>query len=257
MPSVIPSGSHALGRGDGTDSKTIPAELLEVVDDFAGFGVRAFTTTRAVGSFSSSSDEPVRAVMGRWDALRATVARAGVARLASMRQVHGTDLIVHVPGWTGWLRGGDADGHVSAIPATALVVSAADCVPVFIAHPSGTIALLHSGWRGTAARIIDSAIAALARLDCPAAELHVHLGPAICGKCYEVSADVAERLLGSPATGPQRIDLRSVIAQHARERGVRFIAASPLCTKCDNGRFYSHRAADAGRQLSVMFAESR
>jgi len=35
---------------------------------------------------------------------------------------------------------------------------------------------------------------------------------------------------------------------------VRDISISDFCTRCDNDRFYSHRAGDAGRQLGVIVA---
>ena len=46
-----------------------------------------------------------------------------------------------------------------------------------------------------------------------------------------------------------------MIAEHARAAGVRHIASSPLCTRCDNDRLFSHRAGDDGRQLGVIVAE--
>ncbi len=79
----------------------ISPEQVETVDDFSPFGVHAFTTTRAIGSFSTASDEPVREVIGRWDALRATAAERGVLRLATASQVHGSRIIAHDPGWDG------------------------------------------------------------------------------------------------------------------------------------------------------------
>jgi polyphenol oxidase len=133
-----------------------------------------------------------------------------------------------------------------------MAVSIADCVPVFLAHPSGAVAVLHSGWRGTAARIVERGIAALAILGAPAAELHVHLGPAICGRCYEVSPDVYAQLTGRTPPGPATVDIRALIASHARESGVRHVTVSDACTRCDNDRFFSHRAGDAGRQLGVI-----
>jgi YfiH family protein len=233
----------------------IPPEQVETVEDFTPFGIRAFTTTRLAGSFSTGSDEPARAVMSRWDALRATAADRGVRRLATGAQVHGARVVVHVPGWEGWLRGTEADGHVATQRGTALAVSIADCVPVFIAHPSGAVAALHSGWRGTAARIVEQGIAALSHRGFPVAELRMHLGPAICGRCYEVSAEVAQQLTSEPATTPRLVDLRALIASHARANGVRHITVSPSCTRCDNTRFFSHRAGDRGRQIGVIFAE--
>lgn len=232
----------------------ITPEHLEVVDDFGAFGVHAFTTTREAGSFGSTSTEAVRDVISRWDALRATLASHGVTRLATAAQVHGSDLIVHVPGWEGWLRGPRADGHVAVIRGTGLAVTIADCVPVLIAHPSGAVAALHAGWRGTAARIVEKGIEALERRGCPATELRVHLGPAICGSCYEVSPEVVRALTGESVAAPMCVDLRAIIAGHARALGVRHVSASPSCTRCDNDRFFSHRAGDAGRQVAVIFA---
>jgi YfiH family protein len=193
--------------------------------------------------------------MERWDDLRASLQHAmpaSAARFATAKQVHGTRVVEHDGAWEGWLRASEADGHFAARRGTAM----ADCVPVFIAHPEGAVALLHSGWRGTAARIVERALAAFSRQGFGAGDLRLHLGPAICGDCYEVSADVASALTGAPAVGPQRIDLRALIAEHARSGGVSAISTSEWCTRCDNARFFSHRAGDAGRQVAVMVART-
>ena len=227
----------------------------EVVPELAAFGIRAFTTTRTVGSFGLRTSEPVEDVMGRWSRLRHEL-RPGGTRLATASQVHGTNVIVHVPGWDGWLRAPDADGHATMARGTALAVTVADCVPVFIAHPSGAIALLHSGWRGTAAGILRRGIAVLEEHGFRASELRVHTGPAICGPCYEVSADVYAQLTGVSPGAPRTIDLRALIADQARACGVTQITTSASCTRCDNDRFFSHRAGDVGRQLGVMIADA-
>jgi YfiH family protein len=229
----------------------IPAE---VVDDFAGFGVRAFTTTRQAGSFGTATAEPVREVMARWEALRRELHHSG-PRLASAHQVHGHTVVVHGTGWEGWLRVDAVDGHASVVRGTGMAVAVADCVPVFIAHPSGAIALLHSGWRGTAQHIVEHGIAALAHRGIPARELHVHLGPAICGSCYEVSPEVYRQLTGRAVDRPTTVDLRALIADHARAAGARHVTTSPSCTRCNRDRFFSHRGGDEGRQLGVMIAD--
>jgi polyphenol oxidase len=232
----------------------VTALAAEVVDDFAPYGVRAFTTGRAAGSFSTAGTEPVRDVMARWDALREEL-RPGGPRLVTARQVHGVRVLVHGTGWEGWLRCADADGHAALERGTGMAVSIADCVPVFIAHPSGAAALLHSGWRGTAGRIVEHGIAALAQRGVPASELRMHLGPCICGRCYEVSPDVFEQLTGTRPPHATSVDLRALITDHARAAGVRHITASAACTRCHNERFYSHRAGDSGRQLGVLIAD--
>ena len=231
------------------------AALNERILDFEAFGIRAFTTTRARGSFGTASDEPVGEVMDRWAALRRELTPAG-GRFATASQVHGNRVVVHGAGWDGWLRVDGADGHLAISRGTGMAVTIADCVPVFIAHPSGAIALLHSGWRGTVARIIEQAIGALAARGAAPHELRVHLGPSICGGCYEVSPEVFGQLTGRTVDVPTPVDLRGVIADHAREAGVRHISTSEACTQCDNSRFFSHRAGDAGRQLGVMIADS-
>lgn len=191
--------------------------------------------------------------MGRWTAVQNELADIAL-RIVSLRQVHGTRVIVHTGGWEGWLRSVEADGHIAAEKGTALTVGIADCVPVFIAHPSGVVALLHSGWKGTAARITSAAIEALARYGHAPDELAIHLGPSICGRCYEVGAEVRAELTGQPSTRPGHVDLRALIAEHASELGVQKITVSSSCTRCDNDRFFSHRAGDSGRQIAVIAA---
>jgi YfiH family protein len=238
---VVPSTSAVL-RG------------AEVVESFADLGVRAFTTGRGAGSFGMQTEEPVREVTARWSALRDLVG-GSAARLATAFQVHGSTILHHGGDWRGWLRAPAADGHLSTERGTAMAVTVADCVPVFLAHPSGAAAALHSGWRGTAAGITAAAIRQLGALGLHAADLRLHCGPAICGRCYEVSADVYAQLTGRDPGRPTTVDLRALIADHARAMGVRTISISPLCTRCDNERFYSHRAGDAGRQLGVIVAD--
>ena len=234
----------------GTTASPDPTPDAEVVDAFRDLGVTAFTTGRAAGSYGTQSDEPVRDVMARWAALRL---RLGAPRLATAAQTHGAEILEHDGGWTGWLRGDAADGHLAPRAGTAMAVTVADCVPVFVAHPSGATAILHSGWRGTAAGITEGAVHRLESLGCAAKELRVHLGPAICGACYEVSPDVARQLTGRDPGRSVTVNLRELIEQRVRALGVTSVGVSPFCTRCDNDRLYSHRAGDAGRQLAVIF----
>ena len=62
-----------------TASSTIPSivEQSEVVPGLEEFGIRAFTTTKATGSFGLHTDEPVGVVMGRWSALRRELRPSG------------------------------------------------------------------------------------------------------------------------------------------------------------------------------------
>lgn len=223
----------------------------EVVAELAGIGITAFTTTRAAGSFALRSGEAAVAVWDRWLGLAEGLA-AETDRLVFAHQVHGTGLVEHGAGWRGILRVPDADGHISRAEPTAMAVTLADCVPVFIAHPGGYAALLHSGWKGTAGGITSAAIRLLSARGLDPAELHVHCGPSICGRCYEVSPDVYRVLTGQTVSRPTPVDLKALILTQASEAGVTHLSSTRSCTRCDNDRFFSHRCGDEGRQVAVI-----
>jgi copper oxidase (laccase) domain-containing protein len=227
----------------------LPEETVQAVSGIELPNVLAFTTTRAFGTFGTQGTDPVGDVMGRWQRLQDAL---GAPRFATARQVHGGDVIEHGAGWEGWLRGFGADGHLALAAGTAMAVTIADCVPVFVVHPRGASALLHSGWRGTEAGITCRAIARLAAAGFAPEELTVAVGPAICGDCYEVSADVYGRLTGRSVTDPTTVDLRAIIADQARAAGVRNFVESEWCTRHHGDRFFSHRGGDSGRQLGVL-----
>jgi polyphenol oxidase len=213
-------------------------------------GVLAFTTTRDAGTFGLAGEDPVSELMGRWGALR--MALPGVTRVASAPQVHGARVVRHAGDWEGWLRTEAADGHFTEAPGLALAVSVADCTPVFMAHPRGAVSILHAGWRGTASRIVDAALRVFANRGYSLAELRVHLGPAICGRCYEVGPEVHQALTGETVAGNAPVDVRAVLRRQLETAGVRDISVSPHCTRCHNDRFFSHRAGDSGRQLGLI-----
>ncbi len=219
-------------------------------------GVLAWTTTRADGSFGMGSQEPVGEVMDRWAALQDGLAALHIERLATAQQVHGAVVERYDVGWRGWLRLRGVDGHVTTTPGTALAVTIADCTPVFIAHPGGAVAALHAGWRGTAAHILDAGLDALGALGFPADECVVHLGPAICGPCYEVGPEVLSAVFGRLTTGKGQLNVREVLRDQAWRRGVHQISTSLACTRCHADRFFSHRGGDQGRQLGVIALQS-
>ncbi|MEX2182582.1 MAG: polyphenol oxidase family protein [Gemmatimonadaceae bacterium] len=232
----------------------LPAHLPVLA--FEDIGVRAFTTTRAAGDFGLAPDGSVTDATGRWHALQRALAAEGAPRLASSRQVHGARVLVHGDAWDGWLRVDDADGHLLFGPGAA-AVTVADCVPVFLAHPSGAIGLVHAGWRGTAEGILPEALRLFAANGFPVDELRVHLGPSICGRCYEVGVEVYEQLTGWPTKRPRNVDLRAVLAEQAAQLGVRSWTANGECTSCDNEALFSHRAGDAERQIACIYNPSR
>ncbi len=221
----------------------------EGIDALAVPGIVAFTTTRERGDFSTVGDQSARVVTARWLALQEEL---GVARFAYAKQVHGRRVIAHNDGWSGWLRAADADGHLAYVAGTALAVTLADCVPVFLAHPAGVIGLLHAGWRGVASGIVDQAAGELASHGVALRECRVHLGPAICGSCYKVGPEVIRALRGEQVERPTHVDLRELLGGQLARHGVTQVSISESCTRCHNERFFSHRAGDAARHIAVI-----
>jgi len=105
----------------------------------------------------------------------------GFAAWRSVRQVHGNH-ILDDHSFLGPSQ--EADGLVSDRVETLLLIKTADCVPVH-ATDGRRIALLHAGWRGTEAGILER----LSEFFTPA-DLHVAIGPCISGASYEVDADL-------------------------------------------------------------------
>jgi len=224
---------------------------VESVPEFDEFGITAFTTTRQAGDFNPSSRDQAGDVLARWlglDQDRGTPHE----RIVVAHQVHGTRVLVHRSGWNGLLRAGDADGHFAAGSPTLMAVTLADCVPIFLGHPSGAAAVLHSGWKGTAAGIALEGVARFASAGLAAHDVVAHCGPSICDRCYEVGPDVYERVTGRSVEHPTTVDLRARIAEQLRDAGVRRVTISGWCTRCNNDRFFSHRCGDSGRQVGVI-----
>jgi len=150
------------------------------------------------------------------------------------------------------------DGHVTDRAGLLLSASVADCVPVFVADPQGrAVAMLHAGWRGTAAGIVERGIQRIVEGWHGAPErLWLHCGPAICGECYEVGPEVHAGVdpQRDPPSGNTCINLRASIARRALATGLlaERVTLSAHCTRCGPPDFFSHRAGSPGRQMGVL-----
>ncbi len=177
------------------------------------------------------------------------------------RQVHGSLTLAHVDVTEGVCVVGEADGHVTARPGVLLTVTIADCVPVFIADPvRRAVGILHAGWRGTAAGVFESGMAAMREaFGSTPGDITIHLGPAICGNCYEVGPEVFRALGERTPAAPRPVDLRRVIRRRATESDVRAeqVTVSGECTRCGDGRYFSHRRGDEGRQRAFIGIPAR
>lgn len=188
-------------------------------------------------------------------------ATAMVSQLHGSRIVHVNSAIAAMVGVQGgtphFHLAGRADGLLTSEDGVLLAVTAADCVPVYLVESSRRlVGLLHAGWRGVVAGVLEAAVERVSR-EWPGivSKLRLHLGPAICGACYEVGSEVAVALdLGVERC--ETVDLRSLLADRAVAAGIDRgrITVSAWCTRCGGDRFFSHRGSKgrAGRMLAFI-----
>ena len=204
-----------------------------------------------LGLFSNAS--PAGPVLEHWEQLRAAT---GQPRVVHAKQVHGTHVRFHQPGPPGLHIAESCDGHATAAAGVLVGVSTADCVPVYVVDPEHrAVAVLHAGWRGAAGGVLERGLEVLGeQAGTDAARVHLHLGPAICGRCYEVGPEVFEALQQPAQARPMPIDLRAVLAQRAIEVGVPRgqITVSEHCTRCGDCGLFSHRGGDRERQVAYI-----
>jgi YfiH family protein len=200
---------------------------------------------------SGVPDDP-EAVRRNRLALAAEV-RLDPAHLVFMGQVHGTEIAEVTGPISGPIPG--ADGMVSAARGLGLVVLVADCVPILASdRAAGVIGVAHAGRIGASAGVVPALIARMIGLGARVDRVEVVVGPAICGRCYEVPdqmRDAVEASLpGSACTtsdGTAGLDLRAGVTRQLRESGVVDIQLDQRCTKEDPELFSHRRSAPTGR----------
>jgi YfiH family protein len=221
--------------------------------------------------------------------------RAGEVRVVALKQIHSD--VVHV------IRGRKKDDSAAAPtgdalitrePGALLVVQIADCVPILLADTKNkTIAAIHSGWRGTLARIAEKTLGQM-RMEFGTDPTNVvaALGPAIGRCCYEVGSEVAQQFeakfpearewfegpydklaagesdpnwlpwltMRPPghAPPPLRVHLDLIAANRAilARAGVpdRQISSAGFCTACRSDLFFSYRREHTTGRLVAAIA---
>lgn len=188
--------------------------------------------------------------------------------LVAARAAHGNTVIVVAtePGETlkdfqTRIRAQPADAMLTDQPGFAMCWAFGDCAPILLYDPRHrVVALVHAGWRGTAAAVVVRAVEALRReYRSQPGEVLAGIGPTIGACCYEISDDVLAAFSAHPfAREHARIDERPrkngagmslwldvAASSHAQLRacGLReeHIELSGYCTGCRTDLFYSHR----------------
>jgi YfiH family protein len=177
-----------------------------------------------------------------------------------LQQVHGTR-VVDAASITGPV---EADGAFAGQPGVVCAVLTADCLPVLLCDRHGNrVAVVHAGWRGLAAGVVEQAVAAM---QVPGDSVLAWLGPAIGARAYVVGDEVRDAFVGHAArardafrpaaSGGWHADLYRLARQRLATCGVEAVFGGGFCTFTDDRRFYSYRRDGVtGRMASLIWLE--
>lgn len=177
-----------------------------------------------------------------------------------LTQVHGTRCVDAEAA----VDGVEADASVTRSAKCACVVLTADCLPLLLCDAAGSVvAAAHAGWRGLAAGVIESTVAAMR---VPGSQLLAWLGPAIGPAAFEVGEEVrAQFVAGDAGTaaafvaqggGKWRCDLYALARLRLARQGVTRISGGDRCTFSERERFFSYRRDGVtGRMATLVWLD--
>lgn len=222
-------------------------------------GAQALFTTRRGGY---SQGPYARLNLGRWtdddpeavERNRASIEALVGVPLTYTRQVHGSRVlkIGAPPAGTPV----EADGQATATAGMAPTALVADCLPIAVAA-DGAVAMLHAGWRGLAAGVLEEGVRVLRELG-PRGQLVAAIGPGAGPCCYQVGPEVHAAFADSSprARHGSNLDLKAIARSQLEQAGVTTVRDVGLCTICSPPElFFSHRRdrGITGRQAGIAW----
>ncbi|MFA8341825.1 MAG: peptidoglycan editing factor PgeF [Rhodothermaceae bacterium] len=154
----------------------------------------------------------------------------------------------------------ESDALYTSEKNTTLVISSADCVPVFLYDPvTKIVAGVHSGWRGTEQKILEKTINKLEAEGVNSRNLISYIGPCISGENYEIGEEVANQFDSKYIRESENkllLDLKSVNYDMLISAGIpsKNIEVSDLCSFEETNLLHSYRREGkiSGRAVGVI-----
>ena len=171
-------------------------------------------------------------------------------------QVHGADVRIVESGDDFTENGKEADGLITNLRNTPLLIFTADCVPVvFYDKKQGVVALAHAGWRGTYGNIAGEMVDIMTdKYGCEVVDIKTIIGPSVSVDNYEVSYDLIEKFSALEVQGYYKevdgkyyLDLWKLNKELLKKCGILEdnIKIIDFCTVRDNDKFFSYRLDNA------------
>ena len=167
-------------------------------------------------------------------------------------QVHGVDVRIVESEADITDNGKEADGLITNLRNTPLLIFTADCVPVvFYDKKQGVVALAHAGWRGTYGNIAEEMVNIMIdKYNCKVEDIKTIIGPSVSVDNYEVSYDLIEKFVALEVPnyykendGKYYLDLWQLNKELLKKCGILEdnIKIIDFCTVRDNDKFFSYR----------------
>jgi purine-nucleoside/S-methyl-5'-thioadenosine phosphorylase / adenosine deaminase len=216
---------------------------------------RVWCTGRAHGNVGDHIGDAPAVVARNRAALAARIGSPETRGWVWLRQVHGAG--VHVATGPGPQPAPVADAAVTAVRGLPLAVVTADCAPLVVACHDA-VGVVHAGYRGLAAGVIEAAIASLR--DIGTGDVRAFLGPCIRAARYEFGPDDLARLVaqfgpgveGRTRDGSPALDIPAAIRVVLERSGVAEFHDCGVCTADSDGYFSYRRDGDTGRQATIV-----
>ena len=155
----------------------------------------------------------------------------------------------------------ETDALITAKSGLCIAVMSADCVPILLYDKTNqVVAAVHSGWRGTVARILEKTLRHMRMAyGTRGSDVMAGIGPSVSQDAYEVGEEVVESVhqaFGSESKqmitqsgNKAKLDLWKANKLQLLQFGVdpARIEIADLCTVKNNNYFFSARKGDAGR----------
>ncbi|MGK7396927.1 MAG: peptidoglycan editing factor PgeF [Candidatus Cyclobacteriaceae bacterium M3_2C_046] len=248
--------------------------------NFASFSrfskVDHFVTSRSGGmsenstlNLSLNTEEPLENALGNRKIL-AEALGINPSQLLFPKQCH-TSQVKIIQSATPLPDLDQTDALVTNVPGLYLSVLVADCVPILLYDPvNEVIGAVHSGWRGTAGKILSSTIKAMQEVyDSLPENIIAGIGPSISAGVYEVGTEVIQAFQqafpDNSFTRPVRnkpghafCNLWQANRWQLIQSGVpdSQIEIGGLCTYTSNELFFSARKGDWGRFAAGIMINS-
>ena len=208
---------------------------------------------------------------------RSLLARAfGVSQeaLVTPKQVHGSDiLVIDEPNedYSHFLTV-EGDAVITNQPFVMIGVCVADCAPILLFDPENkVIAVVHAGWKGTAAGLVSKTVAGMkSEFGSAPSGLQAAIGPCIQKCCYEVDEPVRKAFLQGgiswnscaelKSPGKWQLDLPAANRELLLLAGLQAdaIQLSDQCVCCHSEQYFSYRRDqdDSGRQMGFIMLKA-